>query len=425
MGAGAKVTALVQSDVVLAHPSGNQFFRHLAEALRDAGRLAELCTCIDWRSGGVMGRSLPRGLAAELARRNFSETLGVSVATHSWREWARLAAGRAGVSRSTRHETGVFSVDAVYHDFDTWVGRRMRRRGGAGAIYAYEDAAEASFRAATDLGWAKIYDLPIAYWETSHRLLAEEAQRWPEWEFTLESTRNSEAKLARKTRELELADTVVCPSRFVAESLPAETRARKRVVLAPFGSPPSGPVRERLPTGGRLRVLFAGSMTQRKGLADLLAALRLLNRSDIELVILGSPVAPLEFYRGQKIDFTYEAPRPHGAVLELMRGCDVLCLPSIVEGRALVIQEAMSQGMPVVVTPNTGTDDVIVDGVNGFRVPIRNPERLAERLVWCADHREALVEMGRQAQSAAAAVSWTNYGEKILAGISGTVSLEP
>ncbi|HVU25301.1 MAG TPA: glycosyl transferase family 1, partial [Opitutus sp.] len=209
-------TAANAPAVVLAHPLGNQFFRQLALALQRDGRLAEACTCIDWRPG-IVARMLPRRLAEELGRRDFSTALGIPVAAHPWREWGRLLAGRAGWTALTRHETGAFSVDAVQRDFDAWVAKRIERRGGEGTIYAYEDAAEASFDAAARIGWRKVYDLPIAYWETSHRLLAEEAQRWPAWEATLESTRNSPAKLARKTRELELADLVVCPSRFVAD----------------------------------------------------------------------------------------------------------------------------------------------------------------------------------------------------------------
>ena len=403
--------------VVLAHPSGNQFFRHLAHALHRAGALAEAATCIDWKPDGAFARWLPRGLAAELGRRNFSAALGFPVTSHPAREWLRLAAGRLRLASLVRHETGVLSVDAVYRDFDRWMAARMERRRNATAVYAYEDAAEAMFGAATRLGWRRIYDLPIAYWETSHRLLAEEAERWPEWEFTLESTRNSAAKCARKTHELALADCVVCPSAFVAESLPAEARVTKRVIVAPFGSPPAGPPPAGRAAGARLRVLFAGSWSQRKGLADLFAAMRRLRCRDVELVVLGSPVAEFEFYRRVGGEFTFERARPHGEVLEFMRTCDVFCLPSIVEGRALVVQEAMSQGLPAIVTRHTGADDVVSDGVSGFVVPVRDSQALAEKIGWFADHRDAVPEMGRAAQTAAARLGWADYGAKILAGL--------
>jgi glycosyltransferase involved in cell wall biosynthesis len=336
------------------------------------------------------------------------------VATHPLREWVRLVAPRAGARWITRHETGWASTDAVYRDFDRWVARQIARERNAGVIYAYEDAAEASFVAGRELGWRRFYDLPIAYWETSHRLLAEEAERWPAWNDTLESTRNSPGKLARKTRELELADTVICPSEFVARSLPSEARTKKRIVIARFGSPTPRQTRPDGPGGARLRVLFVGSMSQRKGLADLFAAMKQLGRRDVELVVLGSPVAAPGFYRSEYPGFTYERPRPHADVLALMATCDVFCLPSIVEGRALVVQEAMSAGLPAIVTGNTGADDAVEEGKNGFVVPIRSAGAIAERLAWLADHRDALPAFSAAAKASAARFTWDAYGDSVL-----------
>ena len=58
------------------------------------------------------------------------------------------------------------------------------------------------------------YELPIAHWATVRRLLAEEAERYPEWEPTLESTREPEEKLFQKEEELRLADRITCPKQI-------------------------------------------------------------------------------------------------------------------------------------------------------------------------------------------------------------------
>jgi len=158
-------------------------------------------------------------------------------------------------------------------------------------------------------------------------------------------------------------------------------------------------------------------MSQRKGLADLFAAVRQLGRSDIELVVMGSAIAPMEFYRRECPDFVYEPTRPHSEVLRLMQSCDVLALPSIVEGRALVMQEAMSQGLPVLITPNTGGEDLVEDGKAGFLVPIRSPEMIADRLAWFADHREDTRAMGESARAKAATYTWADYGVKVATAI--------
>jgi glycosyltransferase involved in cell wall biosynthesis len=227
---------------------------------------------------------------------------------------------------------------------------------------------------------------------------------------------DSEMKLDRKTKEIELAEVVVCPSLFVARSIPEPLRTQIKIVVAPFGSPQASLCKHSVSTnsaGRKLRVLFAGSMGQRKGLGDLFAAIRLLNRSDVELVVMGSPQAPMEFYRKEFRTFIYEPNRSHAEVLELMRSCDVFCLPSIVEGRALVMQEAMSQGLPLIITANTGGEDLILEGITGFVVPIRRPDLIAEKIAWFADHRATLSEMSRAAATKAGQFTWAGYGEII------------
>ena len=155
-------------------------------------------------------------------------------------------------------------------------------------------------------------------------------------------------------------------------------------------------------------------MSQRKGLADLFAAMRLLRRSDIELVVMGSPINSLEFYRSQYSDFRYETPRSHADVLMLMRSCDILVLPSIVEGRALVQQEAMACGLPLIVTANAGGEDLVMEGETGFLVPIRSPEKIAEKIAWFADNRVMLPEMQTRSQEKAAEYTWQRYGNRIV-----------
>ena len=169
--------------------------------------------------------------------------------------------------------------------------------------------------------------------------------------------------------------------------------------------------------GKRLRFLFVGAMTQRKGLADLFAAFKQLNRSDMELVVLGYPLLPLEFYRREFPDFTYEAPRPHDLVKQVMLSCDVLVLPSIVEGRAMVQTEALSCGLPIVVTANAGAEDLVEQGKTGFVVPIRDPAALAERFNWIANHRDWVTDMRPDILEKARQCGWDRYTDAILSVI--------
>lgn len=401
--------------VVISHPTGNRNVRAVIASLAKSGMLSAFHTTLATHQDSAWLKLLPAKVRAELMRRSYQVPMG-SLYTRPALELVRMTLPRLGINSCTEHEKGWASIDAVYRDLDKATAKRLRyfsRDKNINAVYAYEDGALATFKEAKRLGLKCIYDLPIAYWETAQKLLNEEALRMPEWAITLGGgIHDSEAKLERKTRELELADVVVGPGSFVMDSLPKWAAAKQRIV-SPFGSPCFEHNKETTDINKPLRVLFAGSMGQRKGLGDLFKAIKLLNTKNIELVVMGSLLAPMEFYRKQLPGFTYEPGRSHDQVLELMRSCDVFCLPSIVEGRALVMQEAMSQGLPIIITQNTGGADLVEEGKTGFLVDIRSPQAIAKTIAWFADNRDQLPAMSKAAQLKAAAYTWENYGDNI------------
>ncbi len=266
--------------ILLAHPFGNANVRAVLEAAQRQNLLAKYVTTLGWPNDSM--------LSIFSTRRGYDLPCD-KIESHPTREVVRLLAGSLGLRSLTAHERGWASIDRVWRKLDRTAADYLCARKQHEHItvaYAYEDCALHIFEAANDLHVRRVYDLPIAYWETAQRLLAEEAQRYPDWEPTLGATRDSERKLARKTKELELAELVICPSNFVHESLPEKIRAAKRTAIIPFGSPPILP-NERKPSG-KLRVLFAGALTQRKGLADLFAAMKLVDSNKVELVVMGS-----------------------------------------------------------------------------------------------------------------------------------------
>jgi glycosyltransferase involved in cell wall biosynthesis len=373
-----------------------------------------------------------RALVTELGDRNlldrFHTTIGFArrrvplvpglVASHPPLETLRVLAQHAGLRWAISHGTGVLNFDRVTEHFDCAVSKSVDAQD---AVYGYEDAVLKTFRAAKQRGIPCVYELPIAYFETVQRLCREEALRYPEWEPTLLATRDRPAKLERKRQEMSMADLVICPSRFVADSIPKG----KRVVVSPYGSPATVPRTRQLASRDRLRVLFPGTLSQRKGLADIFAAIRLLGRRDIEWIVLGTALLPLAFYRKQCPQLVYERPRPHREVLALMSRCDVLVLPSIVEGRALVLQEAMASGLPIIVTPNTGAADLVVPGITGYLVPIRSPESIAEAILKLADDPQLLEYMSMQARRKAAEYTWSQYTNQIIQAIEMQVNSPP
>jgi glycosyltransferase involved in cell wall biosynthesis len=407
--------------VLLSHPTGNSFVREAALSLEDCGVLGEFHTSIASCGGNIFEKISRLPGLGEIRRRSLPTRLRPKLKLHPLREAFRLAIARLGPNASAAWGNGFCGIDAIYSSLDHVVSRRVGS-GNFCAVYCYEDGALETFRAAKACGLKCIYDLPIAHWRVTRRLLAEEAERLPDWACTLDGLRDQEQKLRCKDEELSLADTVVVPSNFVRDSLPQDVPDRKRVEVVPFGSPEVMEHSRVVRRAGPIKVLFAGSMTQRKGLGDLFLAMAKLDPKRFTLHVLGTPAVGMDFYRRQYPDFIHHSTRSNLEVLELMRSCDLFVLPSIVEGRALVQQEAMSCGLPIIVTKNAGAEDLLEDGKAGFLVPIRSPEAIAEKLEILNRDRGLLASMSSAAKEKANQLTWASYRVKISEAVRSVIS---
>src|SRR5204863_1907295 len=195
-------------------------------------------------------------------------------------------------------------------------------------------------------------------------------------------------------------------STFTKKTL-AESPARARIDLIRYGAPSLVP-QIRKPVGP-LKLLFVGSLGQRKGLSYLLEAITLL-KTPVQLTLLGRKTAdncrPLEMAVGQH---RWIPTLDHAGVLREMHEHDLLVFPSLFEGFGLVILEAMAQGTPVITTDHTAGPDVIEDGTDGFVVPIRSSEAIAEKLDMLARASEQLMSMKEAAKRKAQSRGWKNY----------------
>ena len=93
---------------------------------------------------------------------------------------------------------------------------------------------------------------------------------------------------------------------------------------------------------------------------------------------------------------------------------DALVLPSIVEGRALVQLEAATCGLPIIVTPNAGGEDLIEEGITGHLIPIRSPEKITEAIFCLMENNLNKNEIAKCCQKKASCYDWTSYAQKII-----------
>ena len=164
---------------------------------------------------------------------------------------------------------------------------------------------------------------------------------------------------------------------------------------------------------GKLRVLFVGALSQAKGLGYLLEAVARVG-SEIEFTLIGRRISPAIPAPSVLDKHRWIPSLPHHELLHEMSRHDVLVLPSLHEGFGLVMTEAMGQGLVVVTTPHTAGPDLIIDGVDGFLVPIRSSEAIEETLALLLRDRTRLAAMQEAARRKALAFTWENYRQRLL-----------
>lgn len=409
--------ALTEKRVLLVHPTGNANVRQAALALEEAGMLAGFHTTVAWQPGGAIDKLLPPSLRTDLARRSYPGIPHSLIHTHPWRELARMVAVRRGWNGLTRNEIGRLSFDSVSRALEREVAGEVRSSSGLDAIYAYDACALDIFEAAQERGIHRIFDQPTGYYRVALKIVEEERELKPEWASTLAGTEDSAAKFARKDREIAMADAIIVASSFTAETLKAYPGGIAAPVhCIPYGAPPVGEPRRPSRRNDPLHVLFVGQMGQRKGLGYLLEAMDRL-QMPAELTLLGRPIAVPPVLKAAFERHRWIESAPHAEVLSLMRENDVLVFPTLFDGFGLVMLEAMAQGTVVIGTPNCAAPDLLDDGRDGFIVPIRQADMIADRLTRLAEDRDLLAAMSNAARQTAARRTWEEYRRELIQAV--------
>ena len=226
--------------------------------------------------------------------------------------------------------------------------------------------------------------------------------------------------IAREEAEYSEADCITVPSGFVLDSFVNQGVPSEKMRLLPYGVNLSRfqPVDQ--PTSGRFDILFVGGMSLRKGVQYLVQAYQKINSSAKSLTFVGAPshelIALLTARGLWPSDAIVLGHVPQTELKNLMSRSHVLVLPSIEEGLAMVQAQAMACGCPVVASRNTGGEDLFSDGCEGYIVPIRDVDALAERLQYMADHPEDRAIMAHRALQRVHSIGgWRDYGANAMA----------
>lgn len=401
--------------VVLSHPHGNANVREAAFAFSEAGLLDSFWTGVAWNGSPTLNRWIPSRIRRQLERRAFDPQIRPYVRLHPWREAARLAATQLPFPRLHSHRW--LSPNACHEDLDRRIARYLASARGRNVttVYGYDHGAVESFRVAIRNGQRRIYDLPIGHWEAHEAIVLEERDRWPAWAELTPVLQIDRAEFSRKNEEIELADVIVAPSRFVERTLRQRFSSLPSLEVVPFGAPQAEPLTAAeidQSASGVLRALYVGALDLRKGVPYLFEALRR-SGAEVSQTIVGRARAPCAALESALARGRWFPSVPRSDVLRLMRESDVFVFPTLFEGMALVVLEAMSQGCVVITTENSGAEDLITNGETGFIVPVRSADAIAEILARLHADRNLLRQLRRQVQARAAEQTWQRYRSEL------------
>lgn len=409
------VTAGGVVSVLFGHPSGNPNSHNAALAHFEANRLEAFC--VPWMPSRItlqlLGSILPlRPMTRRLRRRQFPALARAPKIQGRMSEIRRLITRGFG-----------YGDEALSYQANDWLMRTMSkecRRNSVNAVHSYEDCSLWQFQEAKRLGKACIYDMPIGYYPSWELTQADLARQFVDWLPAGGLPSNRYVRPQQKRQEMALADLVLAPSSFVANTVRA-FHPNTSVALAPYGvdlefwQPEA-----RADQPEVLRFIYAGQISLRKGIPMLLQAWEKAGLQFAELQLVGSWFLSENKRRSLPHGVTHVTALSPEALRDHYRRAHVFVFPSFFEGFGLVLLEAMACGLPAIASTATAGADVLTETC-GRVLPVGNLDLLVDTLRWFTQNRQLLPAMARAAHQQAAVYTWERYRGAVKEGIAGFV----
>lgn len=389
--------------------------RHYAipRMLHSAGRLDRLYVDATGVKGpGRVLRFVPRGLRSAGLQR-LLDRVPVGVPLRCITAFHRF--GLESVRRLARAPNAEERLQAALWSGETFcrlVIEHMGARVPAGT-YTFQTGGLELLRHVREAGGRGVLDQTIAPHAVAQRLLWEERERHPGWEDGADLGAAGLRLAEREHDEWENASLILCGSEFVRRGVVECGGPADRCAVVPLGADPrfAAAVSSRQ-HGGPLRVLTVGSVDLRKGLPYVARAAELVGRA-AQFRVVGPIGVGAEARRRLEAAVDLVGAVPRSEILAHYAWADVFLLPSLCEGSAGVTYEALAAGLPVVTTEHSGS--VVRDAIEGFVVPIRDADAIADRLVRLADSADLVRELSENAQRRVADYTLERYQERLVA----------
>lgn len=348
----------------LSNASYAYFGLFLSQAMAPLGHLGTLYTNLP----STRLRDLPRG---------------------SWRSQPLLGAPNAlhrlGWSRLARR-----IEPATIKLFSSWVASSLS---ACDLFHSFSGFGLEAFRVAKDrFGALTVVERGSSHIRFQNDVLSEEHARWGKAYQPI-----SPWMMDREESEYAFCDRITVQSSFAERTFIDRGIPQEKLLKLPLGVNVNM-FRPAPKLDSSFRVLYAGHCSVRKGVPYLLEAVAGLKLPDFELAINGSVDETLKDVMAKYASYyRFLGFQPRQKLHEVYSQASVLVLPTIEDGFAKVVTEAMACGVPVIATTNCGAPDVLDDGVEGFIVPIRDPEAIRAKILYLYENPSVREAMGRAA----------------------------
>jgi len=398
--------------ILFSHPGVGIFTLQAAKALHEINCLDTYLTTFYLNPESIIQNTISKFgsiIKNNLSRREISEIPLNLVKGMPYYEILRVLSSRLDKKGVITDRIYDFSINK----FDNWVAKQITYNHDA--VYCYEYNSLNTLRAAKEKGLFTIYEIPSPEHNYVHNLLKDEIDKYPELntEYYRYTSSLLESRTLKRHKEFELADLVLVNSNFTKNSFENSGLDTSKIKVVPLGCPELQSVNDDFVCSNKLRILWAGTFSIRKGGHYLLKSLDNLKNIDYKLDIFGKvELNPTDFVSDiNKINLKGSVSR--NELLQNMEQYDFLIFPTLCDGFGMVITEALSLGLPVITTDKAGASDLIEDGINGFVITSHSSDSISNIILWCNEHRDELFKMRLNARESAKKWQWNHYRNKL------------
>lgn len=401
--------------ILIAHPAQQHSYR-LATALYRKNILFKYITTVYWKKGNqtALVSKFLKGTAKEKAKSRYMEEVPDS-------EIVQFCEVEGLLKLLTMHMP---SLAKYYNKIKYFTADRFAKKVAnyaikyqVDAVITYDDTSPLLFEILKEKApnIKRILDMSAANLNYMRTIYDKDAQLAPEFSRRLHKERAivwSDEIMDRALREIRSSEYFLVPSNFVKRSLLYSGCEEKNMIICPYGVDTnqfSGKTFYPVGKGRPIRFVYVGGVKELKGIFYLLEAFLKIPTDQAILTVVGScnkNDQDIQPYLGH-VEFT--GPVLHKQVSKILNNSDVFVFPSLGEGLSLSTLEAAACGLPIIVTENSGVNDLVKEGREGFIIPIQSESAIRDKVEWFIKNPEKIEKMGRAAHDMALEYTWERY----------------